>query len=42
MESNQNEKQVNAMPFIGTKAPAFKAKTAEPAISNTDSSLDVY
>ena len=26
MDLNQENKEVNLMPFIGTKAPAFKAK----------------
>lgn len=34
MESNQNEKEeVNAMPFIGSKAPSFKAKTTQGEIN---------
>ena len=33
MELNQNEKPVNAMPYIGSKAPAFKAKTTQGDIN---------
>ena len=33
MESNQERKEVNLMPFIGTKAPAFKAKTTQGDIN---------